>query len=120
ENGHADAIRVLLSHGANPDATDEAGVTALMLAAMRNHTEAAAVLIEAGGSGADLDVTDADGNTALIWAGRSGGPEMVVLLLDHGASPRIRNTAGATAYDLARLRSDERGRDAAGILEQAN
>ena len=48
-NGKADAIKALLTHGANVNARDAHGQTALMWAAARNNGEAIRVLVEFGG-----------------------------------------------------------------------
>jgi len=73
--GHEDGVGVraaesvvdlLLSHGAQIDAVDDRGRTALMMAAELGHAEAVGVLI---GRGADQTVRDKSGNTALDLAG---------------------------------------------------
>jgi len=68
-NGNANAVAVLLDAGANVNARDEAGMTALMHAAGGVETaEAAQALLEAE---ADKSTRDKNGRTALRIAERS-------------------------------------------------
>ena len=54
------------THGANVDAVDRVGRTALMLAAENGHTDIVNAL--AGTHGANVDAVDRDGWTALMHA----------------------------------------------------
>jgi len=56
--------RLLLERGADANAMDEAGRTALMTAAANGQTETVKLLIEAG---VDVNAKDPDGGTALIY-----------------------------------------------------
>jgi ankyrin repeat protein len=58
-------VDLLLSHGAEIDATDDRGRTALMTAAERGHAEVATMLIKRG---ADQAVRDKSGKSALDLA----------------------------------------------------
>ena len=62
---HPDAVRLLQRHGANLDATDADGKTALMSAVIYGKTASAEVLLECG---ADGGAADDDDNTALHFA----------------------------------------------------
>jgi len=71
DKGHKDVAtiptefaRLLLERGAAVNAMDEAGRTALMIAAANGQTETVKLLIEAG---ADVNAKDHDGGTALIY-----------------------------------------------------
>jgi ankyrin repeat protein len=82
---HADreAMRVLLDRGADPNASNDAGATALMWAV---HDLAATRLLL--GRGADVDARSSRGQTALtIAAGGSDSTAVVALLLERGARP---------------------------------
>ncbi len=63
--GAPTSVRVLLSHGADVDALDEHGQTALMIAAQRGEFDCVLLLLEAG---ADRALRSKDGNTALDHA----------------------------------------------------
>lgn len=100
--GATEAARALVAAGADPDATDPEGTTALILAIVNTHFDYAAALI---GLGADLNAADVTGMTALYAAvdvhtlgpmlsrpvpqltDRLNAADIVKLLLDRGARP---------------------------------
>jgi len=101
--GDVQAVRELLRSGADVDARDRHGQTALMLAAHRGHEEIAVLLAEAG---ADLNVTAKYNLTALMLAIVAGHPAVARVLIRAGADLEVRGTgapgfAGKTAHDLA-------------------
>lgn len=82
---YADAktIAALLKLGANPNARNDAGATALIWAA--SDLEKTRILVD---HGADVNAKSDDMRTPLMIASRvSGGSAAVKLLLDHGANP---------------------------------
>jgi ankyrin repeat protein len=101
-DGAIDAVRALADSGADLDATDPEGTTALTLAILNGHFDTAVALLEAG---ADPNVADKNGMASLYAAvdmhtiqtvfGRplplledeTGPVEMVQALLAHGADP---------------------------------
>ncbi len=91
----AAACEWLLAAGADPDARDGLGQTALHLAAPGRRLHAVAALVEAG---APLDAVDVLGRTALMRAlGAAAQAEIVELLLAAGADPDVRDVHGWTA-----------------------
>ena len=83
KNGQTEKVKALLDAGANANAKDEDGRTALMWAASkRGRTDAVQVLLDAG---ADVNAKDNVGKTALFSAAGSGWTETVKILLDAGA-----------------------------------
>lgn len=76
-NGDLPSVRALLAAGADVNATNKSGQTALMVAAVMGHGEIVASLIEAG---ADPHLRDRLGLTALEWSSRRGFPEVSRLL----------------------------------------
>lgn len=114
--GDAAALKARLEAGADVNAKDRYGQSALMLAAHRGHLEAVATLLR---QGANPDMTAKYGLSALMLA-IVGGHEAVARALAQGGADRaLRGTGapgftGKTAQDLAR----ERGMAAlAGELE---
>lgn len=97
----AEAARVLLERGADPNAVARAPfaeVTPLGTAAFAGAVAAARVLLA---HGADPNARGSDGSTPLHAAAANGNRELVELLLAHGADPAARTDAGQTAADVA-------------------
>ena len=85
--GDADAVRLLLDNGADPNLRNEAGASALMWAV--DNLEKTRVLLQRG---ADVNARSEDGRTALsIAASRFGSLAVVRLLLDSGADPSVKS-----------------------------
>jgi ankyrin repeat protein len=100
--GDLAATRVLLDKGADPNARNDVGATALMWAV--DNLEITTLLLDRG---ADPNVRSADGRTAVwIAAGRAGASDVVNALLDRGA--RLENqsvlVAAAEVGDAATIR----------------
>ena len=95
-NGTARQIRDALDAGAEVDARDDDGRTALMWAARDNmDIDAIKALLDAG---ADVDARDDDGRTALMWAARDNTDiNAIEALLDAGADIDARDVGGRTA-----------------------
>jgi ankyrin repeat protein len=84
-NKRAPDINILLAciaAGANVNASDNNGYTALMRAALNGHTEIARLLIAAG---ADVNASDNYGWTVLMCAVEYGRTEIVEILIAAGA-----------------------------------
>ncbi|MEO9612777.1 MAG: ankyrin repeat domain-containing protein [Nitratireductor sp.] len=88
------AIRALLSAGADIDARDDQGRTALLVAAHGNKVEAAAALIEAG---ANVNAKDDIDDSPYLYAGARGHLEILKMTLAHGADLQSTNRYGGTA-----------------------
>lgn len=109
--GTVEVVQTLLDAGADVNARDSAGGTALHAATLRRHVDVARVLLEAG---SDSNATDQGNNTALhMLASASLGEggacvveggvdaELVALLLEWGASADIKNSKGFTPMSAA-------------------
>jgi ankyrin repeat protein len=88
-SGRADAVRLLLERGANPDLQGNRGYSALMLAAaaVRRNPEMVRILLEGG---ATINLTDEKGRTALDWALTQGETELASLLRKAGGKAMTR------------------------------
>jgi hypothetical protein len=96
--GDAARVRALLRGGADPDARNERGFTALMAAAGEGHTDVARLLLRAG---ADVDASTSSGWTALMEATAQGRTETAAFLIDAGADLEARHRFAGTALDVA-------------------
>ena len=103
KRGDVGDLRDLLKQGAEANAKDCYGQTALMLAAHAGYQEAVRELIA---DGADLNVTAKYGLSALMLAIVAGHAEVARMLTEAGADLTLRGSgaagfAGRTAHDLA-------------------
>ena len=103
--GDADGLRRMLAAGADVDARDRRGQTALMLAAHGGHEAAVEALIAAG---ADLDVAAKYGLTALMLAIVAGHAGAALALVRAGAETATRGAAAPASP--GRRRAISRGR----------
>jgi hypothetical protein len=102
ENNDVAAIKKLLAEGAEIDARDGSGVTALLVATHGNRVEAAKALIEAG---ADVNAKDKIDDSPYLYAGARGHLEILKMTLRHGADLKSTNRYGGTAL----IPASERG-----------
>ena len=87
--GDSDSVRRLLAAGADPNARNEAGATALMWAV--NDPEKTRLVVE---HSADVNARSDNARTPLlIAAARFGSAPVLKLLLEHGANPNAQSSA---------------------------
>lgn len=107
-------LSFLLGKGANANAKDRQGNTALMIAAGLGFTDGAEMLIKR----ARVDEPNNSGETPLIRAAQIRDIQMVRLLMQAGANPDRRDTlAGLSAKDYAKR--DTRGAAVLKVMEDA-
>jgi ankyrin repeat protein len=95
--GTADTVRLLLDHGADPNAVGKTGASPLLLAA--GDLEKVRLLVDRG---ADVNARSKLGNTPLITAAAHvGNLEVVKLLLDKGADKQAKNRNAITVLTSA-------------------
>lgn len=90
------SVEALLHRGADPNARNPEGATALMYAAIHAGAPLMKLLVS---KGADPNVQNPAGATALMWAAGDAGK--VKLLLQAGANINTRSTLGRTALIIA-------------------
>ncbi len=129
-NDSSNVVEALLRHsGLQIDATNAAGETPLMIAALKGRTDWAKRLVDRGARvdragwtplhyaatgpdaalvallldhGARIDARSPNGSTALMMAARYGSEMSVQILLARGADAMLRNERELTAADFAR------------------
>ena len=108
--GDADAMRVLLAHGADPHLATDRCVTPLMAAAGMGFNFERSIGTEAERLeavellwrlGADLAAVNDRGETAMHGAARSGTTSVVRFLFEHGAALDIESEGGWTPLENA-------------------
>jgi ankyrin repeat protein len=100
--GDVAAIRAALDGGANVDARDATGRTALLAATMAGRSDAVRVLLDAG---ADVDLQDDRQDNPFLYAGAEGMLDVLRLVDEAGADPTLTNRFGGTAL----IPASERG-----------
>lgn len=103
KHGNVQKVIDLIGNGADVNAFDRYGQTALMLAAHHGYDEIVEILIA---HRANLNITSKFGLSALMLAIVAGHAEIARILVKAGADVSLRGTgapgfAGKTAYDLA-------------------
>jgi ankyrin repeat protein len=101
-NGDLSGLEAALADGANVDARDEHGATALLVAARAGHVGAFRALLHAG---ADVDLQDDDEANPFLWAGAEGRLDILRLANEASADPAITNRYGGVAL----IPASERG-----------
>ena len=101
----SDTVCLLLSRGANPNASSKTekadAITALMSAALTREPDPHVVLTALLEGGARPDVQNAHGETALMYAAWRGHVDCVRTLVHHKTSIGIQNSEGKTALHHA-------------------
>ena len=112
--GNLEGLKTALAAGADVNARDGRGWTALMYAVNKGYLLVVDPLLAAR---ADPDVRAPDGATALFMAVAHGQPEIIALLMEAGADVSIKGPKGKTAEDVAGMSGDSALRRALGIPE---
>jgi ankyrin repeat protein len=93
-----DAVQRLLDRGADVNAQDYDGDSALHGAAQNGNIEIIDLLVV---KGANLNLTNKVGGTPLMWAAVYGHEDAARRLLERGADPSLKDADGKTARDWA-------------------
>ncbi|NXB49266.1 RAI14 protein, partial [Leucopsar rothschildi] len=96
--GHAECLRIMVTHGADVTAQDGAGHSALHVAAKNSHPDCIKRLLQ---SKCPIDSTDNSGKTALHYAAACGCLQAVQLLCEHKCPINIKDLDGNIPLLLA-------------------
>jgi hypothetical protein len=110
QNGDTDLVKCLIANGADIEATNEEGLTALHLAADIRNAPLVGLLIS---NGANLEATNKHGSTPLHRAAAGGNWNVVELLVEKGARIDAKDMMGFTPLMRAVSRKQ---RDAVRVL----
>ena len=97
-DGDISEVKAWLADGANPNAANNIGGTALMMAAQNGYAEVAKILLD---NRANPNAATNKRSTALTFAAEEGHSEVVKILLDGGADPNAATDDGFTALYFA-------------------
>jgi ankyrin repeat protein len=140
-------VQALLKAGADPKATSEYGMNALMSAARSGELDTVELLLATRmdlaartkdgetvlmlavsepdilrvliKAGSDVNSRDKKGRTALLHAAKRASAESIQVLLDAGADPGAKDDQGRTALDLTKDSDDDGAKARAEVLEKA-
>ncbi|XP_068781292.1 ankycorbin-like isoform X2 [Struthio camelus] len=96
--GHAECLRIMVTHGADVTAQDGAGHSALHLAAKNSHPDCIKRLLQGK---CPADSTDNSGKTALHYAAACGCLQVVQLLCEHKCPINVKDLDGNIPLLLA-------------------
>ncbi|PSN32604.1 hypothetical protein C0J52_26221 [Blattella germanica] len=102
ERGNEEITIKLLKHGANPNAKNDYGNTAMHYAVGKNLMRVVECLLELK---CDFECTTKNGETPLLQAVERGNVEIAIKLLKHGANPNAKNDYGNTTMHYAAERN---------------
>src|SRR5581483_532952 len=118
-------VEALLARGADVDAANRRGATALHYATdgrPGDETWSAdaqvATIAALVAAGADVDASDADGTTPLLRAVRNRCADAVRTLIAHDANVKKKNKRGSTPWKLANVGSGKSGSASQAAKEQ--
>lgn len=103
--GDLAGVQAALDGDADPDATDEQGLTALMHAAKGGHLDVVKFLIDEASCDRDAQHSKSEKNTALMFAVRHGQVDCVSWMMRHGGCMvfGVANSRGETADTMVPL-----------------
>ena len=96
--GDYNAAMSALQNGTSPDAVNNSGTPAIILAAQKGHSRLVKLLLDYK---VNINARDSLKFTALMWASVRGRMETARLLLKNGANPHLQNAVGETALTIS-------------------
>lgn len=116
--GHEAIVKMLLAHGADPNARSQNDLANTPIhAAAAGGSRSLDALRTLLAHGADVNAAQHGGYTALHAAAQNGDRAMVDLLLSSGADPTFRSTDGRDAASFAR---DKGHKEIVGLFTEAH
>jgi hypothetical protein len=103
-NFNHDAVVMLLQRGANPNLSNDAGISPMHLAVALNDDKAVKILVQYG---ADINILDNTGSTPIMYAALSDNIKTIEYLINHNANLDIINNNGMNIIDFAKSSSNK-------------
>lgn len=97
-SAYPEIVKMMLEHGADPNAADQFGQTALHYAVWSDNPQVSILLLQ---HGADPNRTYGRGDTPLGFAVFSHDADLVRVLLEYHANPNVKDSANRTMLQLA-------------------
>jgi len=119
-HGHFEVCTILLENGANVDAQDRCGWTALCIIAARNGNLDLCWLMVDHGADINVQLNQHDGWAALSLATASIHEATVEFLLENGAFVDLKDNNGYTALDVAKKDPSKTSERIVSILERSS
>jgi ankyrin repeat protein len=104
EKGQANRVKKLLEEGADPNAKDAKGETALMKAAALGHVTVIKILFASAKALVEVDEMDEDSQTAFMKAAQNGHNDVLQVLMAKMADVNAKDSQGETALMHAAVR----------------
>merc|ERR1719327_1742114 len=104
KHGHLDVVKILLEAGANVDAKNKDGETALILAA--GNTRQDLVVFELLRHGANVNELSNSNESALLMASEKRNEKVMRALLEKGADVTVKSKWGMTPLDFVKKDPD--------------
>ncbi|MGO8677731.1 MAG: ankyrin repeat domain-containing protein [Limisphaerales bacterium] len=109
-NGDKEGVRLFVAAGMDVNTPAGDGITALMIAATKGHTDLVRTLLDKGANpNAAMTSGKLKGVTPLMLAATQGRVEAASLLLGKGADFKVKDDKGLTAVDYAMDRAASQG-----------
>ena len=105
KQGDTATVEALLEQGADVNARERKGQTALIRAALLGHTDTVQALLAAG---ADVNAKGKLGWTALMWVAGKGHTDTVQALLAAGADVNAKDRGGDHSLDRGSMAGSQR------------
>ena len=98
EPRHSAVVLELLNRGANPNASDKRGTTAIMRAARLGYEAITKALLDRG---ADVNAKNAGGESAMLLATENDHTAIVAMLIENGADVNVKSRDGLSILRTA-------------------
>lgn len=103
-NNSLDEVKILAADGVNINASDDAGLSCLMIAVSKNHIDIINYLVS---KGVELNAKDKLGWNALLYAVTNDQPDSAAFLIEKGVSVESPDNEGTTALMYAVMNNSE-------------